>query len=146
MTDGIVTERLIIRPLDHQLVQAMNYPVHQRFLNHLQKLKIDPTLKGWDAWIVQLKDGTYIGDIGFKGKPDASNIIEIGYGFQDDFHGQGYATESVGALLETVKAMHAEIIFKAGCLKDNKPSINVLKKLGFKQVEEDESFLYWKKV
>ncbi|TDM12116.1 GNAT family N-acetyltransferase [Macrococcus lamae] len=143
----LTTDRLTIRPLEPSLIAELkeHYTVHQRFLNHIEKLSIDPTLKGWDAWIVQLKDGTYIGDIGFKGKPDAALEIEVGYGFQADYRGHGYATESVRALLDHVYRDYPNIVVKAECLKDNFASQRVLMKLGFEATREDDELIYWKK-
>ncbi|TDM14004.1 GNAT family N-acetyltransferase [Macrococcus bovicus] len=145
LCDKLQTERLIIRPLDQNLIDEMGteYNQHQRFFQHLQKLAIDPTLKGWDAWIVQLKNGTYIGDIGFKGKPNQYQEIEVGYGFEEAYRGQGYATESVGALISYVRSINPELTIKAECLKENKASIRVLEKLGFRQIHQDEVMYYW---
>ncbi|KAA1036594.1 GNAT family N-acetyltransferase [Macrococcus equipercicus] len=143
----IITKRLTIRPLDKQLIDDMtaDEPVQERFLNHVEKLSIDPTLTGWDVWIVQLKDGTYIGDIGFKGKPDESLEIEVGYSFLQDYHGQGYATESVSALLADVYARNAALTVKAECFKDNPASQRVLEKLAFNVTSESSDIIYWEK-
>jgi len=145
--DKLQTERLIIRPLDQDLINEMEieYSQHQRFFQHLQKLAIDPTLKGWDAWIVQLKDGTYIGDIGFKGKPNQYQEIEVGYSFEEVHRGHGYATESVGTLITYARSSNPDLTIKAECFKENKASIKVLQKLGFHQVYEDDFMYYWKK-
>ncbi|TDM00678.1 GNAT family N-acetyltransferase [Macrococcus carouselicus] len=140
--ERLETERLIIRPLDQELITEMGSDYrHQRFLAHARKLAIDPTLKGWDAWIVQKKDGTYIRDIGFKGKPSINREIEMGYGFEEAYRGQGYATESVGELMRYVCGLYPELTVKAECLTDSR----VLEKLGFNKIHQDNLLIYWQK-
>lgn len=41
-----------------------------------------------------------IGSAGFKNLPDKDGMVEIGYGLNKVFRGQGYATEAVGKLTE----------------------------------------------
>lgn len=139
----MVTDRLCIRPLEQPWINEMtaDYTAHQRLLNRVAKLSIDPTLADWEMWMVQLKDRTYIGDIALKRQHDT---VEVGYFFQEDYRSQGYATESVGALLNEL-VQHAPVIFKAECLKSNIASQRVLGKLGFTVTHEDGNLIYWKK-
>ena len=54
----------------------------------------------WYAiWMIELKDGTHIGELCFKGI-SADGIAEIGYGISEDHQNNGYATEAVSAVLE----------------------------------------------
>ncbi len=47
--------------------------------------------------MIELKDGTHIGELCFKGlSPDG--ITEIGYGIAENYQSYGYATEAVSAL------------------------------------------------
>lgn len=48
------------------------------------------------AWIIELNDGTFIGDLCFKGITP-SGAVEIGYGISDEYQGLGYGTEAVDA-------------------------------------------------
>ncbi len=43
--------------------------------------------------------GSVIGGIGFKGPPDASGTIEVGYGIAPEHQGHGLATEALRTLL-----------------------------------------------
>ena len=86
----------------------------------------------WYAiWMIELKDGTHIGELCFKGI-DESGSAEIGYGISDDYQGRGYASEAVTAAVawalkqEKINCVTAEVD------KDNVASIRVLEKLGFK--------------
>ena len=54
----------------------------------------------WYAiWMIELKDGTHIGELCFKGL-SADGIAEIGYGISEEYQNSGYATEAVKAVLE----------------------------------------------
>ena len=85
----------------------------------------------WYAiWMIELKDGTHIGELCFKGL-DANGVAEIGYGILEKHQCQGYATEAVKAVLTwafqdpTVTAIEAETD------AENMSSKRVLEKCGF---------------
>ena len=85
----------------------------------------------WYAiWMIELKDGTHIGELCFKGL-DSDGVAEIGYGIIDQYQEHGYATEAVKAISSwafqepKVSAIEAEINDK------NKASKKVLEKCGF---------------
>ncbi|MBO7611591.1 MAG: GNAT family N-acetyltransferase [Elusimicrobia bacterium] len=85
----------------------------------------------WYAiWMIELKDGTHIGELCFKGL-DGDGIVEIGYGITKKYQGHGYATEAVKAISNwafqepKVTAIKAEIDAK------NIISKKVLENCGF---------------
>ena len=52
----------------------------------------------WYAiWMIELKDGTHIGELCFKGL-DSNGVVEIGYGIVEKYQEHGYATEAVKAI------------------------------------------------
>jgi RimJ/RimL family protein N-acetyltransferase len=57
--------------------------------------------------------------------------IEIGYWFATAYHGMGYASEAVGAVVETVRRAHPGRRIVAECRRDNRASWALLTKLGF---------------
>ena len=85
----------------------------------------------WYAiWMIALKNGTPVGDLSFKGlQPDGS--VEIGYGIQDEFRGQGYATEAVLAAVNWALKQPAITRVEAETEPNNKASQRVLEKCGF---------------
>lgn len=92
----------------------------------------NPNQWEWYAiWMIELKDGTHIGELCFKGL-DSNGIAEIGYGITEKYQNNGYATEAVKAVLEwalndpNVTAVEAETDF------ENVASKRVLEKCGFK--------------
>lgn len=85
----------------------------------------------WYAiWMIELKDGTHIGELCFKGI-DSDGVVEIGYGIVEKYQEHGYATEAVKAISSwafqepKVSAIEAEIDDK------NIASKKVLEKCGF---------------
>jgi RimJ/RimL family protein N-acetyltransferase len=81
---------------------------------------------------VRTADGTLAGAMLYKLLP--SRDIEIGYVFGVDHQGKGYATEALRGMLEqfSVHAHLAEHRVVAQAQPNNKPSINVLRKAGFR--------------
>ena len=87
----------------------------------------------WDwyaIWMIELKDGTHIGELCFKGlSPDGT--AEIGYGINDDYQGYGYATEAVKAVSEWALRQPIVTSLEAETNEDNISSKRVLDKCGF---------------
>ena len=85
----------------------------------------------WYAiWMIELKDGTHIGEMCFKGI-DSDGIVEIGYGIMEQYQDHGYATEAVKAISNwafqepKISSIEAQIDSK------NIASRKVLEKCGF---------------
>jgi ribosomal-protein-alanine N-acetyltransferase len=100
--------------------------------------------------IVHRADRRLIGTSGFKGKPDAAGMVEIGYEVSEAYQGQGIATEAAQGLIDFAFS-HAEIlVVQAHTLAVLNKSVSVLKKVGmeFKGVsydpEEGDTWLWQK--
>lgn len=87
----------------------------------------------WDwyaIWMIEIKDGTHIGELSFKGL-DPSGVVEIGYGILPEYENQGYATEAVSAIVNWA-AMQTEVTcIEAETEMENRASRRVLEKCGF---------------
>ena len=142
----LITDRLLIQPMSPELNQAaikQGYtgPHIELYLNELEK---DPSQLNWGPWFVMLKESSrIIGDIGFKGKPDEERMSEIGYGFLEEYRNQGYATESVQALIGWAFETDEADILVAETANDNIASIKVLEKLGMQRIHEANGMIYW---
>ena len=85
----------------------------------------------WYAmWMIELLDGTHIGDLCFKGL-GANGTTEIGYGISEDYQGQGYATEAVDAVVAWALQKPGVTRVEAETEPDNRASRRVLEKCGF---------------
>ena len=50
------------------------------------------------AWMV-IADDTVVGLCGFKNAPDATGVVEIGYGLNAEYRRRGHATRAIGLLV-----------------------------------------------
>ena len=85
----------------------------------------------WYAiWMIELKDGTHIGELCFKGL-DSNGIAEIGYGITEKYQGHGYATEAVKAISNWAFQEPKLISIEAETDEKNIASKRVLENCGF---------------
>ncbi|WP_246943397.1 GNAT family N-acetyltransferase [Bacillus pinisoli] len=141
----IQTNRLTIVSCTQEIVTTAlknDYQVGPHISSYLEQLKKDPTLLGWGPWFVMYNE-QFIGDIGFKGKPNQENTVEVGYGIIPIAQGKGYATEAVGELIRWSFTTGKVDKIIAECLVTNVPSIRVLDKLGMKQTYQNLDMLFW---
>ena len=95
-----------------------------------------PDLWEWYAiWMIELKDGSHIGELCFKGI-DESCFTEIGYGIDESYHRQGYATEAVMAAVNWALKQNKVSCVTAEVEKENIASVRVLQKSGFEPTGE----------
>lgn len=114
--------------------QSMKY-----FMDHIEA---DPDAAGWLCWYILLYDdkgqSTVIGSGGFKGRPTTEGTVEIGYSLIETYHGRGFATEAVRALVRWAFSHPDVERIIAHTFPELKPSIRVLEKNGFSHVGEGE--------
>jgi len=85
----------------------------------------------WCAiWMIELKDGTHIGELCFKGI-DADGVTEIGYGISEKHQNHGYATEAVKAVTDWALKQPNVSVIEAEAEVENAASLRVLEKCGF---------------
>lgn len=85
----------------------------------------------WYAiWMIELKNGTHVGDLSFKGlHPDGR--AEIGYGISEGYRLKGYATEALSAAVQWALGQPGVVRVEAETEPDNAASQRVLEKCGF---------------
>ncbi|MBS4199150.1 GNAT family N-acetyltransferase [Bacillus sp. FJAT-49732] len=120
------TQRLKIVPCTDELLSTISteeYKIGPHIKMFLEKLREDSTELGWGVWLVINKESnTIIGDIGFKGKPNSENTVEVGYGIIN----KGFATEALNEIINWAFTHDDVDKVVAECLHDNIPSIKVL--------------------
>lgn len=85
----------------------------------------------WYAiWMIELKDGTHIGELCFKGLSE-NGVAEIGYGIMEEYQGFGYATEAVSAIVDWALNQPDAMCIIAEVEEANTASQRVLEKSGF---------------
>jgi RimJ/RimL family protein N-acetyltransferase len=102
-----------------------------------EELTRDPSLSGWVSWywLVRRLDGDQLlGCGGFKGRPDAQGIVEIGYAVCDEHRQRGYAAEAVAALCRWALSHSPVRRIDAETLPHLDASIALLSRLGFRRL------------
>jgi [ribosomal protein S5]-alanine N-acetyltransferase len=114
------------------------------------RLQSNASLAGWLHFIViDCQDRVAIGDAGFKGKPDESGTVEIGYSIIPEYRGRGFATEVTVALIKYAFSHSNVAAVQAHTHPSNIGSIGVLKKVGMRLVAniadgEEGEMLRWR--
>jgi RimJ/RimL family protein N-acetyltransferase len=97
-------------------------------------------LVGYGFWTVEEKAaGLRVGETGFLDvhrdiAPSLHGIPEAGWAFAKPAQGKGYATEAVRAVLGWGEQRFGKVRFACIIAPDNKPSLRVAAKTGFKEV------------
>ena len=134
----IKTKRMVLSPMSDAETEALiartdsDDELRAAYGEMLDGCKRDPENRIWYApWRMALKDGTpYIGDLCFKG-PAKNHSVEIGYGIQPEYEGQGYTTEAVRAMTRWAFGQKDVVFVEAETDPDNGASQRVLEKCGF---------------
>ena len=79
--------------------------------------------------------------IGYLALHQTEDGYELGYCFHSDYHGKGYAKESISAVLANLKK-NGEARITAGTALQNTPSVSLLLSLGFRQIETEKVSFY----
>ena len=94
----IETKRLKIYPAAREQMEAFaaaetDAELRKAYTEMLEGCIKHPDQWEWYAmWMIELQDGTHIGDLCFKGL-GADGAVEIGYGISEEYRGKGYAAE-----------------------------------------------------
>ena len=161
----LTTERLILAPLSHTLIEkrleldSFRFDVtdvgNVAFAPHwpgdalgmfaaLRATQDDPVPDSYAA--IERATVRAVGLLGTTSKVDEKGAIEIGYGF--GIPGRGFATEAVGALVAHLLQSASIVAITANTAAGNVASQRVLEKNGFRQTgtssnEEDGDLLVW---
>ncbi len=85
-----------------------------------------------------------VADICFKGEPNHSGEIEIGYGTYEEFQGKGYMTEALGVIIPWAFGQPNVKTILAETDQRNKASHKTLVKNSFKQYSVVDSMIWWR--
>lgn len=93
----------------------------------------DPAEQAWSFWYLStsVDPVELVGICGFKGRPDPSGSVEIGYSILDGYRRRGFATEAVLRLVAWAFSHHNVYEVSAETLPHLSQSIRVLEKNGF---------------
>ena len=136
----VESERLVLRPRTIEQMEKLyqnekDSEMKQAYFEMYSEMKKIVPREEWAAdWEICLKDGTFVGGIGFKGIPNEKGKIEVGYGIEPKYQRNGYATEAVGAMIKWAFEHDDVKVFQAQTDPDNEISKKVLRKNGLIEV------------
>jgi [ribosomal protein S5]-alanine N-acetyltransferase len=113
-------------------------------------LKANKDARGWWMYFfIHKADRKLIGTGGFKGKPDATGKVEIGYEIAPAYRNHGLATEAARGLIDHAFSYPQIKTIDAHTLAEFNHSTRVLEKSGMKQIEticdpEDGNVWRWR--
>jgi RimJ/RimL family protein N-acetyltransferase len=135
------TERLILVPKSRDEVVAMIEALGDDDRAQLSAawLQLLRNSESCDPWIhgfaIVLRDGdVVVGSAGFKGPPDETGMVEIAYGVDPEYQGNGFATEAAAALTNYAICSKLVRVVRAHTLPEINASTRVLLKNGFTNV------------
>ncbi len=159
-TDDIATPRLLLRLMDDAVAEAcldgdlveagrrLGAAIPDEMLKDLsglrfarERLREDPGYRAWSTRAVILQ-GVMVGHVRFHTCPDppslhayARGAVEIGYLIFTRYRRLGYAFEAVGAMMDWAAAFGVHR-FVASVAPDNEASMRLVRRFGFKKVDE----------
>jgi ribosomal-protein-alanine N-acetyltransferase len=100
----------------------------------------------YSNWQIIQKDiNAVIGGICFKGPPDFSGKVEIGYGIEKQYQNRGYATEAIREVVKWALGQERIQAVTAETDKSNIPSQTVLIKNGFLKTSGNDELVFWER-
>lgn len=153
----IETKRLILIPITYDFVcnimqnktgylDKLGYKINIIEWKEFELANIIPIFKGqlgndtnigFCPWLIISKDNNFvIGNCGCHGEPDKEGNVEIGYEISEKYRNQGFAIEAVQEYILWLKSQSIVKSILAECDKNNRRSINLLKKLGMKKINK----------
>lgn len=165
MNASIQTQRLLLVPLTLSQLQLyltnlpaleakLGYSISREVLTERVKGAIRTKIEkmtGMDAahhpwqtyWLIIVSENNFgAGLAGFKGVPNESGSVEIGYGIEPVYQNQGYMSEAVKALVDWAFQHPFCNTITATAVK-NPASRRLLEKLSAHLVAEDETSTSW---
>jgi [ribosomal protein S5]-alanine N-acetyltransferase len=163
----LFTPRLRLVPVSPDLVRAFfkskdelsrllgaslpdGWPVDPVILEILKDRLDDPAAFAWADYIyIHRQDNAVIGDGGFKGPPDTTGRVEIGYAVLPEYRQKGLATEAARMLVQQAFACPEVGAVCADTSVNGLASMAVLRKIGMQQYgtghnEEDDNLICWR--
>ena len=133
----VLTKRLCILPQSMEQIAALrdaepDEEMRQAYGEMMETIRLLPGQEEWGTqWEIQLRGGSAIGGLCFKGAPDQDGAVEVGYGIDETYRNQGYAAEAVSGIVKWALAQKEVTCVTAQTEADNVISQRVLTKCGF---------------
>lgn len=163
----VETERLLIRPLTYEqldkysradgaLENELQINVQPRYISPdladaLQQMlqaalaNPDNDYQFFTLWtLIDKQKLVMVGDLCFKGQPNANGEIEVGYGTHEAFWNQGYMTEALGAMIGWAEKRTDIQAILAETDQANMASCRTLTKNKFEPFRQEGDMIWWR--
>jgi RimJ/RimL family protein N-acetyltransferase len=124
------------------LDEEMRYAMRVRHAKVLQDENNYPWLTNWA--IIHQEEQQIIGFLILKGGPNEQGEVILGYVIDQEYWGQGYATEAARQISSWIFSHPDARWIIADTEKDNAASHRVLQHLGAEMYRESEDLLWWR--
>lgn len=124
------------------LDEEMQYAMKVRLRKVLENVDNYLWLTNWA--IVDKEKNQIIGYIMLKGCPNEIGEVIVGYGIEEEYRGNGYATEALKRLIKWVFKNPKALCMIADTEKTNLPSHKVLQNVGAIKYKETDKLIWWK--
>ena len=163
---GLESKRLTLIPLeaqnlissleDHDKMEAdlgvkVTHTMLDDEMEYAMKVRLRKVLEDSDNylwltnWAVVLREeNRIIGFIMIKGIPNENGEVIVGYGIEENYRRNGYATETLKSLTEWIFKNPKALSVIADTEKTNIPSHKVLENLGAFKYKENDELIWWK--
>jgi RimJ/RimL family protein N-acetyltransferase len=96
------------------------------------QVKADQSTNKWFVRFIVLREsGEIIGSTSFHGVPDEAGMMEIGIGIEEQFWGQGFASEALLGMWRWVAAQPGISTLRYTVSPTNLASVRIINKFGF---------------
>jgi [ribosomal protein S5]-alanine N-acetyltransferase len=157
MTPVLLTQRLLLRPFEHEDAPALaallndpgvatgicNAPLPFTSLHASARILMIRAreMAGKDfVWAVENTDGTLIGTLGLT--ESGKGALRLGYAYHRDHWGQGFGTEALAAVMDWASRHLADAKIHAEIFADNPASARILAKVGFVETGSSARFSF----
>lgn len=127
------------------VAQPIEGNLRRAFEIKISNMDKDPGFEQWYSYFAIIFEGRVVGTIGAKGKPDSKNIIEVGYGIDENYYNQGIVTEALGLFSDYFIIEYGVDAITANTDRLNIASQKVLIKNGFIELIDGDVKLWIKK-
>lgn len=125
-----------------QAVEPVRSIVAYFTIPRLQDPSLDPLFH--TLWLaIDREKKQFVAEAKFKGEPDETGTIEIGYGTYPGLHRRGYMTEMVRGMVNWAGQQPGVQRVVADTEAENVASQKVLEKNGFRLFDQIENMLWW---
>lgn len=131
-----------LRVIDTVLDEEMQYAMKVRLKRVLEDVENYLWLTNWAIICKDSKE--IVGFIMLKGCPNKFGEVIVGYGINERYRKNGYASEALKTMIQWIFENPKALFVIADTEKDNVPSHKVLENAGAVKYKENDELVWWR--